>query len=143
MSNELKEAAQAVATGFTQWDKSGAIVLSTLRGKVKALQAVLDTLPPENCPDCGKPTPPDSVHTCSPQKPVAWGMLSRGVIVDAICPAEHDKEEGDYTVPLYDRPMRELTDEEIVRIIREYKDAHPDAPTIGAIRAVLEAARKP
>ena len=38
-------------------------------------------------------------------KPVAWGMLSKGVIVDAICPAEHDEEEGDYTVPLYTHPQ--------------------------------------
>ena len=46
--------------------------------------------------------------------PVAWGMLSKGVIVDAICPKEHDREEGDYTVALYRRPPgRELTDAEI------------------------------
>ena len=38
-------------------------------------------------------------------KPVAWGMLSKGVIVDAICPKEHDREEGDYTVALYRRPQ--------------------------------------
>ena len=37
--------------------------------------------------------------------PAAWGMLSKGVIVDAICPKEHDREEGDYTVALYRRPQ--------------------------------------
>ena len=50
-------------------------------------------------------------------KPVAWGMLSKGVIVDAICPKEHDREEGDYTVALYrNPPARELTEAEITAL---------------------------
>ena len=35
-------------------------------------------------------------------KPVAWGMTWKdGEIYDVISPAQHAKEEGDYTVPLY------------------------------------------
>ena len=49
--------------------------------------------------------------------PVAWGMLSKGVIVDVICPKEHDREEGDYTVALYrNPPARELTEAEITAL---------------------------
>lgn len=58
------------------------------------------------------PAPPldDSIEAlraalAEPQgEPVAWGMLSRGVIVDAICPEEHDREEGSYNIPLYTHP---------------------------------------
>jgi hypothetical protein len=38
-------------------------------------------------------------------KPVAWGMEKDGVILDVICPAEHDREEGEYTIPLYTTPQ--------------------------------------
>ena len=34
-------------------------------------------------------------------EPVAWGMEKDGVILDVICPAEHEREEGEYTIPLY------------------------------------------
>jgi len=49
-------------------------------------------------------------------KPVAWGMEKDGFILDVICPDEHDREEGGYTVPLYATPQRTwvgLTKEEI------------------------------
>ena len=48
-------------------------------------------------------------------QPVAWGMEKDGVILDVICPAEHDREEGSYTVPLYTTTQRTwvgLIDEE-------------------------------
>ena len=39
-------------------------------------------------------------------KPVAWGMTWKdGEIYDVISPAQHAKEEGDYTVPLYTHPV--------------------------------------
>lgn len=39
-------------------------------------------------------------------EPVAWGMPGKdGFIFDVICPEEHDREEGGYTVPLYTRPQ--------------------------------------
>jgi len=39
-------------------------------------------------------------------EPVAWGMETDGLIYDVICPAEHKREEGEYTIPLYTRPQR-------------------------------------
>ena len=42
-------------------------------------------------------------------EPVAWGMTWKdGEIYDVISPAQHAKEEGDYTVPLYLHPAKEL-----------------------------------
>jgi len=39
------------------------------------------------------------------QEPVAWGMPGKdGFIFDVICPEEHTREEGGYTVPLYTTP---------------------------------------
>ena len=38
-------------------------------------------------------------------EPVAWGMTWKdGEIYDVISPEQHDKEEGDYTIPLYTHP---------------------------------------
>ena len=42
------------------------------------------------------------------QKPVAWAMLhDNGDFIDAICPEEHARVEGDYTHPLYTHPQPE------------------------------------
>jgi hypothetical protein len=51
-------------------------------------------------------------------EPVAWGMEKDGVILDVICPTEHEREEGEYTIPLYTHPKDwvGLTDEEIEQI---------------------------
>ena len=38
------------------------------------------------------------------QKPVAWGMENNGLILDIICPDEHDSYEGEYLTPLYAAP---------------------------------------
>jgi hypothetical protein len=39
------------------------------------------------------------------QEPVAWGMKGEdGSILDVICPDEHAREEGSYTIPLYTYP---------------------------------------
>ena len=51
-------------------------------------------------------------------EPVAWAMLhDNGAFIDAICPEEHAKGEGEYTHPLYTTPQQRtwvgLTDEEI------------------------------
>jgi hypothetical protein len=48
-------------------------------------------------------------------EPVAWGMETDGLIYDVICPDEHEREEGEYTIPLYTTPQRTwvgLTDED-------------------------------
>jgi hypothetical protein len=49
-------------------------------------------------------------------EPVAWGMETDGLIYDVICPAEHNREEGEYTIPLYTHPKEwvGLTDEDDV-----------------------------
>ena len=41
--------------------------------------------------------------TPAPVEPVAWGMRDKttGLILDVICPDEHESFEGDYTVPLF------------------------------------------
>ncbi len=40
-------------------------------------------------------------------EPVAWGMEGKdGFIFDVICPAEHEREEGGYTTPLYTTPQQ-------------------------------------
>lgn len=37
-------------------------------------------------------------------RPVAWAMSRNdGLVLDVICPDEHDSHEGEYTRPLYDR----------------------------------------
>ena len=49
-------------------------------------------------------------------EPVAWGMKKDGVILDVICPEEHEREEGEYTIPVYTQLQRTwvgLTKEEI------------------------------
>ena len=46
-------------------------------------------------------------------EPVAWGMEKDGLILDVICPAEHDCEEGEYTIPLYTTPQLKTKDEPV------------------------------
>ena len=42
----------------------------------------------------------DSTHT-----PVAWAMRrADGLVLDVICPDEHDRHEGEYTLPLFTHP---------------------------------------
>ncbi len=57
MSDELRKAAQEL---LTEYDAQRFV--SIFHTQIEALRAALATYP-----DCGKPTPPDSVHTCSPQ----------------------------------------------------------------------------
>ena len=59
------------------------------------------------------------------QEPVAWGMQRKdGVIIDVICPEEHSREPGDYTIPLYTaQPKREfvgLAKEEKFKVLKEF-----------------------
>ena len=84
------------------------------------------------------------ITVAEPQgEPVAWGMLSKGVIVDAICPAEHDEEEGDYTVALFTHGKRDLSDEEIDKAWRSVDYTVPyDQFRIDVARAIIAAARE-
>jgi len=51
-----------------------------------------------------------------PNHLVAWGMEKDGVILDVICPAEHEREEGSYTVPLYTSPQIKTKDEPVALV---------------------------
>lgn len=57
------------------------------------------------------------------QEPVAWGMPGAdGFIFDVICPEEHARLEGGYTVPLYTTPQLQrewvgLTEEDINEVL--------------------------
>jgi len=55
-------------------------------------------------------------------KPVAWGMETDGLIYDVICPAEHEREEGEYTIPLYTHPKKwvRLTEKQIDKLEKEF-----------------------
>jgi hypothetical protein len=46
-------------------------------------------------------------------EPVAWGMKKDGVILDVICPDEHEREEGEYTIPLYTAPQLQTKDKPV------------------------------
>ena len=57
-------------------------------------------------------------------EPVAWGMEKDGVILDVICPDEHEREEGEYTTPLYTTPQRTwvvLTEEDLKLLSAEWR----------------------
>jgi len=78
----------------------------------------------------GEPPPEGTLLYTQPQletknEPVAWGMEKDGVILDVICPAEHEREEGEYTIPLYTTPQRTwigLTDEDKQKLVAEHHD---------------------
>ena len=69
-------------------------------------------------------------------EPVAWGMEKDGVILDVICPAEHEREAGEYTIPLYTTPSQRtwvgLTDEEFEQLLVDAKFTRSDLLMIGA-----------
>ena len=72
-------------------------------------------------------------------EPVAWGMEKDGLILDVICPDEHAREEGEYTIPLYTTPQRTwvgLTNEEVKEICLANR------PYVSDMVVVLEARLK-
>ena len=87
--------------------------------------------------DVGDPRFP---HIAQPdQEPVAWGMMNDdGKIYDCICPEEHDRFEGEYTVPLYTTPphRKPLTDKEIGEIVGETLDPWSCARAIEAAHGI-------
>jgi hypothetical protein len=70
--------------------------------------------------------------------PVAWGMETDGLIYDVICPDEHEREEGEYTIPLYTHPKEwvGLTEEEVKEICLANR------PYVSDMVVVLEARLK-
>ena len=81
-------------------------------------------------------------------KPVAWGMFVDGDFWDAIHPDEHNRVEGEYVIPLYTHPVKELTDEEIKQIFLEqtgfYFDDNPadDLALMDFAKAILRKAQE-
>ena len=64
--------------------------------------------------------------------PVAWGMETDGLIYDVICPDEHEREKGEYTIPLYTTPQRTwvgMTDEEKAQFVVAYYPSNWDRKT--------------
>ena len=59
-------------------------------------------------------------------KPVAYAMFRDGEYYDAIHPDEQAKTVGEYDIPLYTHPVKELTDEEITAISRELFEDYRD-----------------
>jgi hypothetical protein len=55
-------------------------------------------------------------------KPVAYAMFRNGEYYDAIHPEEQAKTVGEYDIPLYTHPVKELTDEEITNLFRASSD---------------------
>lgn len=75
--------------------------------------------------------------TPAPVEPVAWGMRDKttGLILDVICPDEHESFEGDYTVPLFAAPVAQaeprkpLTESALCRQVCEYGPQSEDEET--------------
>jgi hypothetical protein len=61
----------------------------------------------------------------TPAKPVGWGWLIHDGVYDTICPEEHARHEGRYTVPLYAAPQPDTKTREIealnARIEHDFK----------------------
>ena len=55
----------------------------------------------------------DAIQAAEKVEPVAWAMRrADGLVLDVICPDEHESHEGDYTMPLYAAPpAKPLTDD--------------------------------
>ena len=51
------------------------------------------------------------------KQPTAYAMFRDGEFYDAIHPDEYYKTAGEYDIPLYTHPVKELTDEEIEDLI--------------------------
>jgi len=74
-------------------------------------------------------------------EPVAWGMEKDGVILDVICPDEHEREEGEYTIPVYTQPQRTwvgLTDEEKAQFVVAYYPSNWDRKTAVSLMSDYE-----
>jgi hypothetical protein len=73
-------------------------------------------------------------------KPVAYAMFRDGQFYDAIHPDEQAKTVGEYDIPLYTHPVKELTDEEIIELWWQ-ADITDDGTVIDFARAILRKAQ--
>ena len=65
-----------------------------------------------------------------------------GEIYDVISPAQHAKEEGDYTIPLYLHPVKELTIHEDIVYGIAYKYGIEKGDVLDFARAILRKAQE-
>ena len=56
------------------------------------------------------------------KQPTAYAMFRDGEFYDAIHPDEYDKTAGEYDIPLYTHPVKELTDDKISDLIKATND---------------------
>ena len=75
-------------------------------------------------------------------KPVAYAMFRNGEYYDAIHPDEQAKTVGEYDIPLYTHPVKELTDEEIIEVCKAEKFSRDLSPLIEFARAILRKAQE-
>ena len=76
-------------------------------------------------------------------KPVAYAMFRDGEYYDAIHPDEQAKTVGEYDIPLYTHPVKELTDDEIRILINEVPDYNIDIHDLMEFaRAILRKAQE-
>jgi hypothetical protein len=60
-----------------------------------------------------------------PDQPIAWGMPTKdGYIVDVICPEEHARMPGEYTVPLYAAPQPKAEQEPVAWMVTADGEDH-------------------
>ena len=83
-------------------------------------------------------------HSRKDAEPVAWAMLREdGLVLDVICPDEHDSHEGDYTLPLYTHPpeadkLLQQALEALEYRLQQTRPIHQADSVMEAIRTYLE-----
>ena len=77
-------------------------------------------------------------HSRKDAEPVAWALCREdGLILDVICPDEHDSYEGDYTLPLYLHPPE--ADKLLQQALELFESSDSKLPAIAVkIRTYLE-----
>jgi len=75
-------------------------------------------------------------------KPVAYAMFRNGEYYDAIHPDEQAKTVGEYDIPLYTHPAKELTDEEILKMAADRFHYSEYKLVIEFARAILRKAQE-
>ncbi len=121
--------------------------IEAMKQALEAFEFYMD-LPSDCCPG-----PPKSAYAAlrtaieqaEKQEPVAWGMPREdGFIFDVICPEEHARLEGGYTIPLYTHPPKQwvgLTDEEWVKELGKVRE-QVNGDVFGGFYCAIEAKLK-
>lgn len=75
MTDAIRKAAQDVLDG---WDDKAVLSITYEMEVLRTALAAPTQAAPDTCPDCGKPAPEGSIHTCSPQKPDSDALIADG-----------------------------------------------------------------